>query len=167
MASREEVVTELVSGGSTPLRIRFFWVGDRFRHELLRGDTCCLRSVESGDDEWPDTPPLQQLHVEQRKASEVVLAVGMAGKSHWSLSVERSPEEDGFVFDYACLVKTSPLFLGSTYEQLHEGIELAALNSEEDQTQRTSVDNRQTIQLLDLPTKVTSPVTKRWRFIAQ
>ncbi len=63
-----------------------------------------LASEEGSDqDEWPPSPPLQQLHVEDRAGGgRVALLVGMAGQSHWSLSVEALPALRQLVFDAAC-----------------------------------------------------------------
>jgi len=69
-------------------------MGDRFGHviALAEGDARIelLRSVE-GDHthSWPPSPPLQEVHLEQRgDGASIALAVGKAGSSHWSLSVE-------------------------------------------------------------------------------
>lgn len=43
------------------------------------------------------------------------LAVGMAGKSHWSQSVESDPASLSLTFDVACRVHQPPLWLGSSY----------------------------------------------------
>jgi len=55
-------------------------------------------------------PPLQQVH---RSSDRVWLAVGMAGKNHWSLSIEVSV--DTVIFDVACRLR-EPTPLGSLFE---------------------------------------------------
>ncbi|MEQ8791856.1 MAG: hypothetical protein RIC55_36705 [Pirellulaceae bacterium] len=52
----------------------------------------------------------------------MALLVGMAGRSHWSLSVEprhdESPDLAGFLFDAACRFGGTPQTLGSRYISL-------------------------------------------------
>ncbi len=78
-----------------------------------------LRSVESAADvAWPDSPPLQELHIEDRGGKPVALLVGRAGKSHWSASFgceSADSGEESLVIDIACRVSTPPVLLGSTY----------------------------------------------------
>ena len=79
-----------------------------------------LCSVEgTPDEEWPPSPVLQQLHLEHRphaeKMRDVALLVGMAGRNHWSLSVETSSPA-ALIFDVACRVDASrSADLRSTY----------------------------------------------------
>lgn len=74
-----------------------------------------LESVEGGgDDPWPPSPPLQELHIERQAVGrEVALLVGRAGRSHWSLSVEAF--ENRLVLDAACRLSTDAEWLGSSY----------------------------------------------------
>jgi hypothetical protein len=76
-----------------------------------------LESLEGQpDDPWPASPALQSLHVEQRGGGIVVaLLVGMAGSSHWSLSVEANAQLHRATFDVACRTRAEPAWLGSTY----------------------------------------------------
>jgi hypothetical protein len=103
------------------LKARFFQLGDRYAHGVWLVDggneTALLDSLE-GDDytDWPPSPPLQQLTVEDRTdGSHVLLLVGMAGTSHWSLSVEPHPSEPALLFDAACRIKGACTRLGSQY----------------------------------------------------
>jgi hypothetical protein len=99
---------ELLQAGR--LRVRFTWRGDRYAHEicLLRGGAweCVLKSVEGTPDEaWPASPPFQSLHVAPRgEGRQVALLVGMAGKSHWSASVELDAAREQARFEVACRV---------------------------------------------------------------
>lgn len=87
---------------------------DRTGHRIDFRDRGLLQSVESDSSEpWPLSPPLQQLSIEDLGAGPVGLLVGMAGKSHWSVSVEA--REEMLVFDVACRVRGEPERLGSTY----------------------------------------------------
>jgi hypothetical protein len=111
------------------LAVRFAWQGDRFGHELgvVRGDhfLAIARSLEgTADDDWPDSPALQSLDVDSAAAPHsLALLVGMAGKSHWSASVDIQPGEahrNGSApelrFDVACRLRPHELgWLGSSY----------------------------------------------------
>jgi hypothetical protein len=108
------------------LGVRFRFQKDRYAHEILlaNGDkwTTVLASVEgSSADDWPASPPLQSLHVESRPGNgQVALLVGMAGHSHWSMSVELDPAAARITFDVACRTRGRPLGqLGSRYKALH------------------------------------------------
>ncbi|WP_145054388.1 hypothetical protein [Lignipirellula cremea] len=92
---------------------------DRFAHRILwrPGKTAApwvLASVEGADtDNWPPSPPLQQLSIEEQAGRPIALLVGMAGKSHWSMSVE--PTDQGMLFDVACRQGVETGKLGSSY----------------------------------------------------
>jgi hypothetical protein len=104
-----------------PLRVRlcFVWSGDRYAHRLEVTDDgqepSCFESLEGAPGEaWPPSPALQQLSFQPgASGGQCALLVGMAGKSHWSLSVEAN--ESSLVFDVACRVQQSPEWLGSSY----------------------------------------------------
>ena len=103
------------------LRLQFARSGDRFVHQVLWLDTAgnehLLLTTAEGDDTnpWPPSPPLQDLHLESRGGgATVALAVGMAGRSHWSLSVEALPAGE-LRFDVACRTIDPPGPLGSSY----------------------------------------------------
>ena len=77
------------------LRVEFRRQQDRFAHRILLDQAEVARSVEGDADEpWPDSPPLQQLSLEEIKQSETILAVGSAGRSHWSLSAQIEPDRE-------------------------------------------------------------------------
>jgi hypothetical protein len=113
--------------GSPSLVCRFQKSGtsDRWENQWLvrrsDEDFLLLSSVE-GDDgsNWPPSPPFQDLSKEDLGHTIAVMGVGMAGKSHWSVAV--SQEKNCLVADYACLVKQSPQFLGSSWN-LHGSVE--------------------------------------------
>jgi hypothetical protein len=113
----------LEAGG---LRVRFFWQRDRFAHEvLIRSEGAWLGVLASREgtssEDWPPSPPLQ--HGELAAASpRQALLVGMAGRSHWSASVEVEPDGSAAVFDVACRLRsTTPGWLGSIYTALQAG----------------------------------------------
>ncbi len=111
------------------LRVRFYWHLDRYAHEVSRridGNwQPLLTSVEgSPADDWPASPPFQSLHIEQRDDGRTLaLLVGMAGKSHWSASIEieagQQQPSPCVSFDVACRVHDCPPGpLGSAYRRV-------------------------------------------------
>jgi hypothetical protein len=120
--SNEQILT------AGPMRVVFAHHGDRFVHaiEVFDGSGWygVYRSVEgTADEPWPASPPLVQLHVEQRPGGrQVALLVGMAGGNHWSAGVEADPGLAKISFDIACRARAEVIgSLGSTYEQLPTG----------------------------------------------
>ncbi|TWU05680.1 hypothetical protein [Stieleria varia] len=96
------------------LTLQFDWSDDRFVHRLVDAAAAVLQSVPGDCQQaWPSSPPLQQLSLESIGQCDVVLGVGCAGTSHWSVSVE--PIEGGFRFDWACKSKETPQSLGTRY----------------------------------------------------
>jgi len=86
---------------------------DRFGHSIFVAGPSGLkevfRSVEGSDQQdWPPSPPIQDYSIEHREESSLVLAVGMAGKSHWSASFEAKPESKQIIFDIACRTNARP-----------------------------------------------------------
>ncbi len=116
------------------LRLQFDRRGDRFGHTVFIVDASgeerlLLKSLE-GDDStpWPASPPLQNVHVEKRAGDvTVALAVGMAGRSHWSLAVEALPGGE-LKFDAACRLSELPEQLGSQYS-LGDDVQVAGTAS--------------------------------------
>jgi hypothetical protein len=93
------------------LSVRLCFSEDRFGHEIWLGDGAnqirVLRSLEGApDEEWPASPPFQSLHVERREHAgagrQLALLVGMAGRSHWSASIEVDRAARQARFDIAC-----------------------------------------------------------------
>ena len=108
-------------GNGARLVVEFFWAADRFAHRVLlqSGDASrAWLASQEGDakSDWPASPPLQQLSIETQATGDVALLLGMAGRSHWSLSVESLAGE--LRFDAACRVKDKPQALGSRYQIL-------------------------------------------------
>ena len=94
--------------GDLGLRVSFHWTGDRFAHTVWacfgQQAVPLLRSVEgTGDENWPASPPIQQVNCPCRDGQPTaILGMGMAGRSHWSLSIEASVDPQALVFDVAC-----------------------------------------------------------------
>ncbi len=108
------------------LQVRFEFVGGRFRQSLqllAKGGHVIDRwtdEVASADEDWPASPPIQQLSLELIHDRPTLLGVGQAGKSHWSISVETAlgelePGVNALRFDLACRARNKPTWLGSTY----------------------------------------------------
>ena len=74
----------------------------------------------SENEDWPGSPPIQQLSLESIRGAMTLLGVGQAGKSHWSVSVETVGDGDDAVlrFDVACRTSQVPEWLGSRYYEL-------------------------------------------------
>jgi hypothetical protein len=103
------------------LRIEFVWSGDRYGHRILGSSSkpeCLLTSIEGRSNEkWPSSSPLQSLHIESRPGGgRIAMLVGMAGRSHWSMSVEADVAGNRFLFDVACRIAEVPSWLGSSYD---------------------------------------------------
>jgi hypothetical protein len=111
------------------LRVTFVREADRYRHEVALVErtedgseqvTPLLASVEgTAADAWPSSPPLQSLSIEQRPEGNVALLVGMAGRSHWSASIEALSAEGALRFDIACRT-TDAQRLASMYQRLSD-----------------------------------------------
>jgi hypothetical protein len=91
------------------LRVEFVRQADRWMHAigiLQNGNFIrLLESVEGKpDDVWPVSPPLQELHFEQRPGMRVALLVGHGERNHWAASVEANAEENLLRFDVAARV---------------------------------------------------------------
>ena len=89
------------------LRIGFHWHRDRFAHTIgFVADgrfVPVMASMEGTSEEvWPPSPPLQELHFEDRPEGRVALLVGRTAGVHWSLAVDRAAEVDFFRLDVAC-----------------------------------------------------------------
>lgn len=121
-AAREAGRLSLSLDGDRLLQVIFVRQNDRIGHrlELQTGSQAPRVIAESweglADEAWPASPPLQQLHLEDRGGGQrVALLVGMAGRGHWSLVVEPTTDRRGFLFDAACRLSAAPTQIGSAY----------------------------------------------------
>lgn len=111
MEDRSPAALAVVNADGIGLQVQFRWMKDRHSHTinlLFENRTIpVLESLEGTDVEpWPESPPLQQLSIEElRPSTRAALLVGMAGQSHWSMSVEPNPAEMEFQFDVACRLR--------------------------------------------------------------
>jgi hypothetical protein len=116
------IISQPLNGVSFGLE--FTSQADRFGHQVFarsdswESDLVLYNSIE-GDEHsnWPPSPPLQDVHQQVIGDQAVVMAVGMAGASHWSAacSLRENDQRIGFHFDIACRIKNEPDWLGSTY----------------------------------------------------
>lgn len=107
------------------LRIEFIRLADRYGHvisiiELGGLVRPILESMEgSPTDDWPPSPPLQNLSIEElAPGRRAALLVGMAGRSHWSASIEAVPGQAALVLDIACRTGDRGVSPGSRYRVL-------------------------------------------------
>jgi len=107
------------------LAVQFAWLGDRYQHVVLLqrpdGSTRPLLASVEGNaaDDWPESPPLQSLSIERlAEGRTAALLVGMAGRSHWSASIEARGDGGELVFDLACRHRANLAQLGSRYRWL-------------------------------------------------
>ena len=102
------------------LEIVFEWEGDRWRHRVVHRGRLVAESVEGagpdGDPRWPASPALQEVSVAATADGVALLAVGAAGRAHFSasLTVEAS-QPDTVLVEAACRIHDAPGWLGSTY----------------------------------------------------
>jgi hypothetical protein len=118
-------------GDGWVLRVEFVWRGDRFGQviSVVGADGVAaplLESVEEANaDGFPASPPLQSLSIETlADGRRAALLVGMAGRSHWSASIEPLADAAGLLFDIACRAGEPRPRLASEYaiavERLNE-----------------------------------------------
>lgn len=115
------LTVEAIDSDGIGIRVVFVRVADRYAHriELVGSDraSVALESIEGDNqDDWPPSPPLQQLTIESRQGNRTVaLLVGAAGRTHWSASVQSDPERRQITFDVACRLGETPRRLSSSY----------------------------------------------------
>ncbi|GIW96182.1 MAG: hypothetical protein KatS3mg110_4223 [Pirellulaceae bacterium] len=102
------------------IAVAFAFRIDRFCHRVdwvSEKTVLPLLSSAEGDDQqpWPTSPPIQQLDQLQERDRVVLLGLGMAGQSHWSISVSVDGASSRLVWDVACRIQGTPDWLGSTY----------------------------------------------------
>jgi hypothetical protein len=161
---------EAVGQDGVGLRVEFERRGDRYAHVISRvgpGGKVrpLLESVEGlPTDDWPASPPLQSLHMQELPdGKRAALLVGMAGRSHWSASIEIAPGKAEIVFDIACRCGAGRRQLGSEYRWLIEvadpRFEFAAAD-ERTEVRRTE----ERVVIGPAKTVETAATTVRWRY---
>ena len=161
------------SAGLT-LRIRFTRERDRYTHAILAvkpdgSEHLLLASVEgTAEHEWPPSPPLQSLSIEElAPGRRAALLVGMAGRSHWSASIEPVPGRAAIVFDIACrrqAMRPNALTLRSTYaERPCHAFRVAIVGQEGDPVD-TLVDRHAEQVTIEPASEMNTAPTIRWRY---
>ncbi len=106
------------------------WSHDWFFHDADDKKLSKLLTSKEGTpaEDWPPSPPMQDVSQHELEAGDAILGVGMAGKSHWSASYSIEANGDSHLIksDLACLQKQiasrddsdvpSSCQFGSTYE---------------------------------------------------
>ncbi len=149
------------------LRVRFRWNVDRFVHTFFHGGVAVADSVDGdGDQPWPPSPPLQQLSLETLDGRDVILGVGAAGKSHWSVSVEPIRDDSGAAglkFDWACRTSTPEADLGTLYK-LADGSQPTRIGFVETTSSRRESENSR-VRLR--PAGFADAGTRQWAYQVQ
>jgi hypothetical protein len=118
--SRPEPQKTLSSG---QLEVVFHWEGDRWVHSLhlrqpdgSRGPACwqTAQALPGDDPAWPSSPALVELAEVTGPQGSALVAVGKAGKNHFSASIT-ADGEDGLRFEIACRLGPEAGWVGSTY----------------------------------------------------
>jgi hypothetical protein len=109
----------------------FVWQSDRWRHSVSIDGMPLAISLEhtagGRDRSWPASPPLVELSTLETPNGPAILAVGLAGRSHYSASISPHPAEpDAMLFEIACRIKEPPVWLGSTYDMAGEAVLVTA-----------------------------------------
>ncbi|MFM8735004.1 MAG: hypothetical protein ACKOC8_07425 [Pirellulales bacterium] len=109
----------------------FTWAGDRWRHAITLPSGEVVESLEGpadgGDPRWPASPPLVEVTAVQTARGPATLAVGLAGRSHYSASISPLPDRDGvLLFEIACRFHDQPPWLGSSYRRAGTLVRIAA-----------------------------------------
>jgi hypothetical protein len=160
------------------LSVVFTRRGDRFGHAVYcmscaapgDGPTNTqpyLESIEgTPDDDWPASPPLKELHFESRPdGRRLALLVGMAGKSHWSASVELDPSAGRLTFDVACRLRGPAKRLGSMYHLASTDAPNPATIVAERESARLSIVAESRLIVEPISVLATCPQTVRWRYV--
>lgn len=142
--------------------VEFSWQQDRFVQRFLRTDRLIAESVDRGqqddDSSWPPSPPIQQLSLEPIGDNDVLLGVGAAGQSHWSISVEPTLHDQlpALKFDLACRCKSEPVWLGSTYRFEGSHLKVVPLDGPIEKT---------SLGMAIRPDTVVDSATARWAYL--
>ena len=181
MAEKDIAVAQIESlaPDGRRLRVEFLQLPDRYGHRLViveadGRETVALQSIElTPDDDSPEHPALQSLHIQPLADREGSLAalVGMSGTNHWSLSVEPDAEMPGrLIFDAACRMnRVMPPRLASHYEVAASaepgGVSVELLPvAPQPNAIRIDGDIRRFAITCELTPADVPPTTLRWRY---
>jgi hypothetical protein len=160
-------IIEAVDSDGIGLRLEFRWLGDRYGHLISKikpgsDPEPLVESIEGApSDAWPPSPPLQSVTFQTlTNSAQAALLVGMAGRSHWSASIEAVPNRPELIFDVACRHPDRPGYLGSQYRILvpaENAFDIHGLDSQIQQQPKSFLIQPQM-------TNAGSP-TARWKYI--
>ena len=158
--------SQLPSSDSKQLLIEFALKGDRFASRLRAegSDDFLLESIEGVASEtdnanWPQSSPLQEVVPQSDSDGEYLAGIGRAGKSHWSVIIRPLADRLGFDFDFACRVKETPIWLGSSYRVVSD----YTVNFESENAEVIRNNKELRISPTDV-TPASFPATIRWRY---
>ena len=113
------------------MSVEFIWNNDRWCHLFRKDQKDCMQSVEgekiptSNDipstpigisERWPASPVITEVTPTEAMGHRALVAVGLAGRSHFSASLTASTaKKDTILVEVACRVYEAPEWLGSTY----------------------------------------------------
>jgi hypothetical protein len=125
------------------VRVRFFLQANRVTHRIDTVDGLLSNTLlESIDGEliadWPSSPPLQHVSVSSivsdTQQGNVAMLTGATSHGHWSMCVaardgrtvpQYESTESELLFDVACRIDGTPMFLGSSYRSMVRGIAIS------------------------------------------
>lgn len=102
------------------LQLDLEWAGDRWMHRVTIDGRIVAESIEGAADgrapAWPASPAIVEVSRIDVAGRPAIVGVGLAGRSHFSLSV--TPHRtlaDTLLFEAACRIVEPAAWLGSTY----------------------------------------------------
>jgi len=126
---RKALWLQSVNPSGRGLCVEFLHDGQRFAHRLGWMDgheiSWLLQSQEGTDSQvYPPSPACQQLDFQtDTDGNQVALLIGMAGKTHWAVSIEAIANKSSLRFDVAARTPpTADAWIGSTYESLNGSV---------------------------------------------
>jgi hypothetical protein len=161
------------------LRVSFHACGDRIAHTvgltLANRVVPLMASVEGTEDEdWPPSPPLATIERPMTHGAPRAMLIGMAGRSHWSVSVALEEASRRLEFDVACRVASPPARLGCAYRTMlvpSEQPECAELAVDGERIHFTPLSPNAAVRITPdglavavEPPEGPFPVTVRWKF---
>lgn len=94
------------------------WAEDRYAHSIATSGASLVSVEGTASDNWPASGPVQSARREMISCDDAaILTVGMAGQSHWSMSIEEKAAGE-LVFDVACRTTAQEPLLMSRYRPL-------------------------------------------------
>ncbi len=160
-----------VPDSNQTLILNFSQHGDRFATSVLLNSSdqvLLAESIEGSADEgmaaWPRSSPLQEILPQTIDGLDLLAGIGMAGKSHWSVIVKPLLDRPGFDFEFACRVKESPDFLGSTYRLPSRADNQSVRLRAESTDAVIQVEDEQLVIRPEIGPDIAFPSTVQWQY---